>query len=111
MHLLIVGKPITADDRAFQIDLHDLIGNTGLKGRVIIRDRPHGDIRSLLQRCTLFLHASDTGLDKAVLEAMACGTLVLSSSPAFRSVLPDLCRTSDGAMAEAAARLLSLSAD
>lgn len=43
------------------------------------------------QHADVFINLSDTGsLDKVVLEAMACGTLVLTSNEAFKDILPPI---------------------
>lgn len=50
---------------------------------------PNVDIPTYLQQADLFINLSGTGsLDKAVLEAMASGCLVLTSNVAFKSFLP-----------------------
>ncbi len=50
---------------------------------------PNIDIPAYLQQANLFINLSGTGsLDKAVLEAMASGCLVLTSNVAFKSFLP-----------------------
>jgi len=42
------------------------------------------------QRATIFINLSETGsLDKGVLEAMSCGTIVVTSNEAFKSIVPD----------------------
>ncbi len=110
LQLTIIGKAITAQDEVLRASLCELIGTLGLKGRVLMEERTHRDIVSLLQHASIFLHASDTGLDKAVLEAMACGVLVLSSSGPARAVLPPACHTTDAGMAEAVLRLRALPA-
>jgi glycosyltransferase involved in cell wall biosynthesis len=66
------------------------------------------DVAGLLQKATIFLHASETSLDKAVLEAMACGCLVVSSSPAAHQVLPHACVCAPDQMAERVLSLLRL---
>lgn len=110
-YLVIVGRPLTERDKLLRADLTEQIGNLGLKGRVTIQERPHGEVRGLLRRCALFVHASATSLDKALLEAMACGCLTLSSSSVARQLLPPICQTTDRAMGESARRLLSLPAE
>ena len=49
----------------------------------------HHDVPNFLQTADLFINLSGTGsVDKAVLEAMACGCVVLTSNEAFQSILP-----------------------
>lgn len=48
----------------------------------------HEKIKHYLARTDIFLHTSETGsMDKSVLEALACGVPVLSSSEAFETIL------------------------
>lgn len=62
----------------------------------------------LLQRSSIFLHASETSLDKAPLEAMSCGCIVVSSAEAFRGVLPAQCVCADDEIAETVRRILDM---
>jgi glycosyltransferase involved in cell wall biosynthesis len=51
---------------------------------------PHTEVVDYYQACDLFVNTSQTGsMDKAVLEAMACGKPVLTSNEAFTEVLAD----------------------
>ena len=50
---------------------------------------PNKDIAEFYQSGDLFVNFSDTGsLDKAVLEAMACGLQILTSNEAFKDIVP-----------------------
>ncbi len=98
-HLVIVGVPITADDRRTYAEIIDLIRHLHLQNRVVIQTMSHESLPSLLQRATIFLHASVTALDKAVLEAMACGCAVVSCADAVETILPDPLRASPEEMA------------
>ena len=80
----------------------------GIAGRVEIGSVPHDEIVHRMQHAALFLHASRTSLDKALLEAMACGCLVVSCSDAARSVLPPECLATAGGMADRVRTLLEL---
>ena len=47
-------------------------------------------IGEFYQNGDLFINLSDTGsLDKAILEAMACGLKILTSNEAFKNILPE----------------------
>jgi glycosyltransferase involved in cell wall biosynthesis len=45
----------------------------------------------LLARYRAFVNVSETALDRAALEAMACGVPVISSNPCVREILPERC--------------------
>ena len=86
----IVGSPITADDARYQRELMDLAKSLGIADHVSFAgSAPHSEMPARYQSAHLFLHASATGsIDKAVLEAMSTGLPVISSSEAFRDILP-----------------------
>ncbi|PIR52892.1 hypothetical protein COU76_03895 [Candidatus Peregrinibacteria bacterium CG10_big_fil_rev_8_21_14_0_10_49_10] len=89
--LILAGAPITATDRTLEQDLHTQITTEGFEGRVSIRSANQETVRDLLQKATVFVHASETSLDKAVLEAMATGCLVVSTSEAVQPLLSPAC--------------------
>jgi glycosyltransferase involved in cell wall biosynthesis len=109
-HLTIVGEPRTPADAALAEELKQAAASEGLKDRLSVGPLPQTEVVPLLQRAQLFLHASETSLDKALLEAMACGCVVLSCAEAARSVLPATCLTTPEGLPDAAARLLKLDA-
>ncbi len=109
--LLLVGIPVTEDDRRLARELDALIAAKHLGNRVRRESLPHEEVIAALRRSGLFLHASATALDKAVLEAMACECLVVSTSDALREVLPSRCHASPDSFADVATSLLSLSAE
>jgi glycosyltransferase involved in cell wall biosynthesis len=88
--LAVVGAPITDRDRVYAGQLNMLIREKNLESRVRFYDkRGYSEIPDILRRHDVFLNASATGsLDKAVLEAMACGLSVLTSNDAYRTILP-----------------------
>ncbi|MEK7584311.1 MAG: glycosyltransferase family 4 protein, partial [Patescibacteria group bacterium] len=90
IRLDIVGDVPKPTDAAYRDALLVLIRNKGLENRVrLLAGIPHSETVALYQRTGLFLNLSTTGsLDKAVLEAMACGSLVLTSNDAFVKLLP-----------------------
>jgi glycosyltransferase involved in cell wall biosynthesis len=67
-----------------------LVREKGLEHKIhFYGERPYSDIAEILREHDLFINISRTGsLDKAVLEAMACGLTVLTSNEAYRTVLP-----------------------
>jgi glycosyltransferase involved in cell wall biosynthesis len=86
----------------------------GLDERVnFVAGLPYAEMVPAYQRATLFATASTTGsLDKAVLEAVACGLPAVVCNPAFRSLFgqdwADLSFGPDGDAAGLAARLAAL---
>jgi glycosyltransferase involved in cell wall biosynthesis len=107
-HLVMVGLPVTREDRGTLQRLQTLIHGSGLMDRVTIEALPQRDVVRLLQRGQVFLHASRTALDKALLEAMACGCLVVSCAEAARSILPDPCIVTPEGMAQRVQALAAL---
>ena len=88
--LQIVGTTITEDDEQYLKEL-----GPRLIDRVEIGSMTQAELIPLLQRAEVFLHASSTPLDKAVLEALACGCPVISTSSAVQSLLPPQCHVTD----------------
>ncbi len=90
--LTIVGGPVTASDRSYMSGIEDMIVQNGIRDRVSVLGplAPH-EVLSYLWDADIFINMSSTGsLDKAVLEAMACGVVSVSSNEAFRDVLEPL---------------------
>ncbi|MDO8648409.1 MAG: glycosyltransferase [Candidatus Peregrinibacteria bacterium] len=106
--LSIVGVPITMEDRSYLSVFNEKVRAGGFKARVTIHPLPQEHLVPLLQRAQIFLHASETSLDKVVLEAMSCGCMVLSCSPAARDVLPPECFCTPEKMASCLKSLLAL---
>lgn len=109
-HFLIVGLPITPADKEYLVLIQNLIARKDIKRRVAIQSLSQGEVKHVLERAELFLHASETSLDKAVLEAISCGCLVLSSSSAFREFLPEECTAKTERLGDALSNVLSLPA-
>jgi len=90
--LKIVGAPALPSDHEYlsklkrEIDSRDLKDNIEFVGSVANNQTP-----SLHHWADVFLNFSQTGsLDKAVFEAMSCGSLVITSNRAFRRLLSDI---------------------
>lgn len=109
MRFTIAGGTVTDDDAVCLADLEGFLIKNDLRGRVQMGWVPPSRIPSLLRSANVFIHAAEGGLDKALLQAMACGCPVLSSSEAAREELPPECRTSNERFAEHLAKLLALS--
>ncbi len=86
----LIGGPIRERDVRYLNFLQDLSRNLGIHERVrFLGARPFSEIHELLRAHDLFLNASRTGsLDKAVLEAMACGLTVITANEAYRPHVP-----------------------
>ena len=107
--LQITGVPITEEDHKTKAILEALIETLGLEDRVSFGTIPDEKLRVLLQKAMLFLHASEaTSLDKAALQAMASGCLVVTASPVVKPHVPEICRAEPQTMGATAKRLLSL---
>jgi len=107
--LLIAGGTITKADEEVQSRLHSLMQKLGISERVEIRWVPPAQMPALFQRANFLLHACVGGLDKVVLEAMACGCPVVTTSTAAREVLPEVCLATEDTMAHHCEQLLTLS--
>lgn len=104
-HLTLCGKTITEDDAQYAKEL----GFDSFKN-VSVRSVSQAELIPLLQKAKVFLHASSTSLDKAVLEAMACGCPVVSTAAAVKPILPEMCQATDAkSMAEAVQAIVDLS--
>src|SRR3990167_5838602 len=87
----IAGAPILENDKKYFEKLKNLIKEKKLDDIVeFVGPISNKDIAEFYQGGDLFINISDTGsLDKAVLEAMACGLKILTSNEAFKYILPE----------------------
>jgi glycosyltransferase involved in cell wall biosynthesis len=83
--LEIVGGAHLPSERAYLKKLHELTIELGVQRQVSFRDGvAHQEVAPLYQQSSVFVSASRTGsLDKAVLEALACGRPALTCNEAF----------------------------
>lgn len=89
LEVKIIGGPGLSEDEVYLKGLKELIKRKRL-GQVLrfIGPKPNRDIIEFLQTADLFVNMSHTGsLDKAVLEAMACGLPILTCNEALGDVL------------------------
>lgn len=79
------GEPIMEEDRAYKASLERLIDENGLKDAVIFRGAAlYAKMPDINASAAVALNACPEGaLDKAVLEAMACGTPVVTTNASF----------------------------
>jgi len=89
LEVQIIGGLALKQDKKYLKELKQLVRDKGL-GKYIrfLGPIPYSQILSYYQDCDLFVNLSQTGsVDKAVLEAMACEKLVLTSNEAFHDIL------------------------
>ena len=74
-------------EKAYFDELKFLVSHKKLESLIsFVGPVPHQQVKELYQKADVFINLSGTNsLDKAVLEAMSCGTLVLTTNPAFKS--------------------------
>jgi glycosyltransferase involved in cell wall biosynthesis len=89
VRLTLVGGPITDDDREYEREVRELIKTKQLEGDVsLLGPQVQEAVVERLAGSDLFVHASETGsIDKVVLEALAMGLPVVSTSEAFSNML------------------------
>ena len=87
----IVGGPVLKEDKKYFDNLKKLVKERNLEKYIkFLGPISHNQILSYYQDCDLFINMSHTGsVDKAVLEAMSCEKLVLTSNEAFEYILRD----------------------
>ncbi|KKS14407.1 MAG: hypothetical protein A3I32_02540 [Candidatus Yanofskybacteria bacterium RIFCSPLOWO2_02_FULL_45_10] len=85
----IVGGIGVPEDQAYLAKLQALVRDNQLEQIFVFKGAlPNKTILPILQSADIFLNMGQTGsLDKAILEAMACGTPVLSCNEALAEVL------------------------
>lgn len=93
--LQIVGACVTDADRAYRRRLQSVIDAERIEHRIEWKVCTPEKLLESYRTAGFLLHASETPLDKVVLEAMACGCIVLSTSEAMRDVLPATCHVAD----------------
>jgi len=86
----IAGGPILEQDEIYFEKLKNLVKEKNLEDKIFFAGSVlYKNIAGFYQGGDLFVNFSDTGsIDKAVLEAMTSGLLVLTSNEAFKNILP-----------------------
>ncbi len=84
----LVGGPATPSERLYDERLAARVRSMRFGERIRLRGRlSPQEIACLLSRADIFVSMGETGsLDKAIVEAMAAGCVVLSSNEAFRRI-------------------------
>lgn len=90
VELSIIGDAGLKMHQSYFVSLQQMVEKMNLSSKIkFLGSKPNSDIPQLLQQSDLFINFSGTGsLDKAVLEAMASGCIVLTSNEAFKEILP-----------------------
>jgi len=85
----IIGGPGLPDDEDYLEKLKELVKKKQLESKIkFLGPKPPSEIVQFLQSADLFANMGLTGsLDKAVLEAMACGLPILTCNEALKNVL------------------------
>jgi len=88
----MVGGLERSDTLEYEAYLKQLVSNSKLDSVIAFSGPvPFHAVPPLYREADLFLHACNTGgVDKAVLEAMSSGCVVLSSNPAFKNIFGEL---------------------
>jgi glycosyltransferase involved in cell wall biosynthesis len=87
--LTIVGEPITAGDHAYKEELENYIEKNELSSSVTFAGGiPNKELPHILSQHDVLINAyAHHSLDKALLEAMACGLIVVSSNTSYTHVV------------------------
>jgi glycosyltransferase involved in cell wall biosynthesis len=88
--LKLVGAPLTDDDRIYETELRERVTRLDLPVD-FLGFVPMESVPALYSSAALHLNVSRTisAMDKTLLEALACGCPVLTSNPAFETLLAD----------------------
>ena len=116
IRLTIIGGIGLQNQQIYFDQLKAMVKNMKLENQVdFLGPIANAKIPPYLQESDLFINLSDTGsLDKAVLEAMACECLVLTSNEAFGDILPLVLKTAKDnpkMLAEKIKRIINLPQD
>ncbi len=89
IELRIVGSAVTDIDREYERACRAYAEQQGFDPeRVFVGGLPHERVVEVLHQASVFVSMSETGsLDKAVLEAMACGVPVVTTNEAGRQII------------------------
>lgn len=85
----IAGGPGLPDDKTYFDILKSMVVRLELENVVFFTGAiSHQDVAGFYQSASVLVNLSHTGsIDKAVLEAMACGCPVITANPAFRGII------------------------
>ncbi|HPL95302.1 MAG TPA: glycosyltransferase family 4 protein [bacterium] len=88
--LQVIGGPGLPTQATYLKELEQAVTAKNLNNVIdFLGPLPPKEILPYYQNADLFINLSDTGsLDKAVLEAMAAGLLILTANPAYQHIIP-----------------------
>lgn len=88
-HVSIAGGPVSVADEVYLNKLQTLCRSKNIEHIVsFVGPIPYREVSDFYRQGTIFVNLSNTGsLDKAVLEAMACGLSVVTSNEAFQNLI------------------------
>lgn len=89
IELKIIGSPLEAEEKNYFERLKNLVREKKFESYIeFLGGVPNNEMPQHYQNSDLFINLSHTGsIDKTVLEAMACGCLVLTCNEAFQNIL------------------------
>jgi len=107
--LEIAGEAIYTSDKKYFEYLKSKIKKLNLENQITFLGKvTNEDTAFLYKKTNIFINLSDTGgVDKVVLEAMACGTKVVTSNVAFENILDKKYRTTKN-LEEIADKIINL---
>ncbi|MFH1820680.1 MAG: glycosyltransferase family 4 protein [Candidatus Nealsonbacteria bacterium] len=87
----IAGTPLISQEKKYLEKLNILVKENGLENHIkFLGGIPNYEMPGYYQKADIFINLSRTGsMDKAVLEAMACGTLILTCNEAYQNILEE----------------------
>ena len=90
IELQIIGAPGLSEQQTYYESLIKYTADNNLSENIkFLGPLAPDKVLTYYQNCDLFINLSETGsVDKAVLEAMACEKLVLTSNESFKNIIP-----------------------
>lgn len=90
VHFQIIGSPGLPSQKEYMERVQEWVHEMNLDRFVsFLGPMPNRDTIFYYQHADIFINLSETGsLDKVVLEAMSCGTIVVTSNEAFKNAVP-----------------------
>jgi len=91
LEFVVVGDVGTEAQRKYLGEIKEMVKERQLERHFrFVGPVPHSEVVRYYQACDVFVNLSHTGsLDKAVLEAMACGRVPLTCNEAFKDIFGD----------------------